>query len=190
MKIYTKTGDKGQSSLSDGSRISKSSARIRAYGDVDELNSWLGVAASYEQSKKVAELITRVQRELFILGADLATPISEKPTRQIPRIEQRHIDSLESEIDELSVELEKLMSFILPGGVASASYLHLARAVCRRAERSCVHLADEDEINNLALIYLNRLSDWLFTLARYENHKANHPEIKWSGREEIKNTKK
>ena len=166
-KIYTRTGDQGETGLADGSRISKAHPRSRAVGDVDEANSAIGVALLHIDDEAARAKLGRIQNEMFDLGADLATPGEDfAPGEMVLRIVQEQIDRLESEIDEMNSGLEPLRSFILPGGGAGSAYLHLARTVVRRAEREAVAAASEVTLNPLALIYLNRLSDHLFVLAR------------------------
>lgn len=177
MKIYTKRGDKGTTSLFGGTSIPKNSARLHAYGTVDELNSVLGLILSHKPSGKGSQILIAIQKQLFVLGADLATLHSKKT--KIKRIGGQEIQDLENRIDELEEELSPLTSFILPGGVPAGSALHLARTVCRRAERHTVELAKNETISGYAIIYLNRLSDLLFVLARYENKQAGSEEIKW-----------
>jgi cob(I)alamin adenosyltransferase len=179
MKIYTKTGDDGTTSLFSGGRVSKSSVRVEAYGTVDELNSYLGVARTYQHDERTGKYLELVQNHLFRLGADLATPMEAKADWLV-RITENEVVWLETSIDELSELLPKLKNFILPGGTAVAAHLHVARTICRRAERLLVTLAAAEAVNEQALIYLNRLSDWLFTLARYENLQAGESETKWS----------
>lgn len=178
MKIYTKTGDKGETGLFGGKRVPKDALRIEAYGSVDELNSLLGVISSMKPDQAIANIVERVQNQLFDLGADLATPVTQKST-VIPRIAKSHSTALEKEIDTLEGSLAPLQSFILPGGSPIASYLHLARTVCRRAERCVVRLSRSEEIGGHVIIYLNRLSDLLFIMARYANHIEHHPEVQW-----------
>lgn len=177
MKIYTKKGDSGNTSLFGGQRVSKSSKRIDAYGTVDELNSILGMAASFGLSKKGAELIKTVQQQLFVLGADLATPKSREV--RIERIGNTEVEFLEKAIDEMEETLNPLKNFILPGGAQAGSTLHFARTVCRRAERITVECRHEEEISEVAIMYINRLSDFLFVLARYENKDAGTEEKTW-----------
>ncbi|MBO6587270.1 MAG: cob(I)yrinic acid a,c-diamide adenosyltransferase [Gracilimonas sp.] len=177
MKIYTKKGDSGNTSLFGGQRVSKSSKRIDAYGTVDELNSILGMAAAYGLSEKGAELIVTVQQQLFVLGADLATPQSKEV--RIERIGQSEVEFLEKAIDEMEETLEPLKNFILPGGAEAGSTLHFARTVCRRAERITVECRHEEEISEVAIMYINRLSDFLFVLARFENKEAGTEEKTW-----------
>ncbi|MGK7370021.1 MAG: cob(I)yrinic acid a,c-diamide adenosyltransferase [Candidatus Halalkalibacterium sp. M3_1C_030] len=177
MKIYTKKGDSGETSLFGGTRVSKSSARIEAYGTVDELNSIIGLAASYSLSPKGTVWVKRVQENLFVLGADLATPPSSNT--RIDRIGEKEIKDLEEAIDEMEEELEPLKNFILPGGDHAGATLHVARTVCRRAERTSVACADKEEISEHTIKFLNRLSDFLFVLARYENKYVTTPEETW-----------
>ncbi|TFI60038.1 cob(I)yrinic acid a,c-diamide adenosyltransferase [Sphingomonas parva] len=167
-RIYTKTGDQGLTGLADGSRISKAHPRAVAIGDVDEANSAIGVALLHVHGATERAMLRAIQNELFDLGADLATPGEDfTPTDMALRVVQPQIDRLEAEIDAMNVELEPLRSFILPGGGAGAAHLHLARTIVRKAERSAVSAAAEVRLNPLALVYLNRLSDHLFVLARY-----------------------
>ena len=183
MKIYTKTGDRGTTSLFGGKRVEKNSVRIQAYGVVDELNSLIGLIladfADYS-SQDVGKKLLRIQSELFVLGADLATPLNVKV--KIPRITKSYVTRLEREIDKWTKTLPQLKNFILPGGGKVGSKLHLARTIARRAERSIVDLASEEKINTYAQIYINRLSDWLFTLARYINMLEKVSEISWKGK--------
>jgi cob(I)alamin adenosyltransferase len=177
-KIYTRTGDKGQTGLVGGRRVSKDSPRIWACGTVDELNSAIGLARAFNRSRKLDRILARIQNELFNLGAELSTP-PEKLRPGMPRVGPDDIAALEKLIDELNARLGPLREFILPGGTRAAAALHLARAVCRRAERFCVRLAREEQIGEFVLPYLNRLSDALFVLARWANHKHNAKEAFW-----------
>lgn len=179
MKIYTKKGDKGETSLFGGSRVSKSSARIDAYGTVDELNSVIGLALSYNLSDEGTEVLQTVQEHLFILGADLATPSSSKT--RIKRIGEEQVNYLEQRIDRWEEELPALKNFILPGGSQPGATLHLARTVCRRAERVAVRCSEngQEEISAETIKYLNRLSDLLFVAARSENRRAGIKETAW-----------
>lgn len=166
-KIYTRTGDCGETGLVDGSRVSKADARMAAIGDVDEANSALGIAVANVTDPAVREALSQIQNELFDLGADLATPGSDfTPSEMTLRIVQPQVDRLEREIDRMNEDLEPLRSFILPGGAGAVPHLHLARAVVRRAERMAVSASREVPLNPLALMYLNRLSDHLFVAAR------------------------
>ena len=166
-RIYTRTGDKGDTGLADGSRLRKDHPRCQAIGDVDEVNSAIGVALVSISDDKARRMLGAIQNELFDLGADLATPGEDfAPSEMTLRIVQPQIDRLEAEVDWMNQHLEPLRSFILPGGGAGASQLHLARTLVRRAERSAVAASQECALNPLALIYLNRLSDHLFVLAR------------------------
>ncbi|MTI88164.1 MAG: cob(I)yrinic acid a,c-diamide adenosyltransferase [Balneolaceae bacterium] len=177
MKIYTKKGDTGETSLFGGQRVSKSSKRINAYGTVDELNSILGTAVAFGVSEKGNELLETIQQQLFVLGADLATPISKKV--RIKRIGSDEVDFLEQHIDEMEKTLEPLKNFILPGGSKAGATLHYARTVCRRAERISVECRQEEDISKAAITYMNRLSDFLFVMARYENKQAGTEEKSW-----------
>src|SRR5690242_7067220 len=181
MKIYTRTGDRGETGLFGGGRVSKESARVDAYGDVDELNSAIGFARSIESMPAIDELLVPMQRDLFSLGALLATPDREKMTRQLEkaRIDDDRIAQMEQAIDHAETELEPLRAFILPGGTPKAAALHVARTVCRRAERKVVALSHEVEVPPIVLTYLNRLSDLLFVLARVANARASVAEVTW-----------
>jgi cob(I)alamin adenosyltransferase len=177
-KIYTKTGDDGTTGLFGGERVRKDSARIEAYGTVDELNSTVGMAASVAP-EALRILLKDLQVSLFVLGADLATPLEQKITYKIPRIIESDIKTLEGLIDQHTAQLDPLKNFILPGGSVCAANLHLARTVCRRAERLLVTLRDEQEIGEHDLVFLNRLSDLLFTLARRANQIEGTQDIEW-----------
>ncbi|MDX9758939.1 MAG: cob(I)yrinic acid a,c-diamide adenosyltransferase [Bacteroidota bacterium] len=177
MKIYTKTGDQGTTGLFGGRRVGKDDARIDAYGTVDELNAFLGFAAAASHPE-IATLIGALQHELFILGADLATPLESRNAR-IARIEEMHITAMEQRIDTLEARLAPIRFFILPGGGESAARLHVCRTVARRAERLIVRLSSREEINEGNLRYINRLSDFLFVLARYANHLEERDDIRW-----------
>lgn len=181
-KIYTRTGDEGKTSLFGGARIDKSHPRIAAYGTVDETNSMIGLARAHLEDEPGAErldpVLRRVQEELFILGADLATPDEAKPV--VPRVEAAHVERLEADIDRFSEELAPLQHFILPGGTPSAATLHAARTTCRRAERLTVKAASSEPIHPQATTYLNRLSDLLFVLARWANRQAGVREDAWT----------
>ena len=175
-RIYTRGGDKGETSLGDGSRVSKLDPHIRAYGAVDELNSQIGVVLAVDLPPEMRTCLERVQNELFDVGASLSVPW-EREGRL--RVEQAQIDLLETDCDRFNAELEELRSFVLPGGSESAARLHVARAVCRRAERDALAAAEEVDLDPLALVYLNRLSDLLFILARAANASAGQDEPLW-----------
>lgn len=182
-KIYTKTGDKGQTSLIGGTRVSKSHIRIESYGTVDELNSYLGLVSDAAQMPQVSAWLREIQDRLFTLGAELATTPSKEVHMKLPDLHQSDIDWLEQRIDEMNESLPEMRSFILPGGHLGASTCHVARCVCRRAERLCVQMRDMDEaVSDLILQYLNRLSDFLFVLARYITHTNGKEEIPWRAR--------
>jgi cob(I)alamin adenosyltransferase len=179
MKIYTKTGDSGETSLFDQTRVPKSDPRVEAYGDVDELNACLGVARAAGVSADVAALIESLQKDLFALGARLADPSARIAARVTKAaITDAHVERLEATIDQLEGELPPLKRFVLPGGTPAGAALHLARTVCRRAERRVVSLGTE-AADPAALVYLNRLSDLLFVLARAVNHRSGTPEVEW-----------
>ncbi|MDC0199594.1 cob(I)yrinic acid a,c-diamide adenosyltransferase [Candidatus Nitrosopelagicus sp.] len=176
MKIYTKTGDEGKTSLFDNSRVWKSDERIRSYGAIDELNSSLGIALSLELDHEIKDILIKLQNDLFIVGSDLANPnMSDKKIRTSKEM----ITFLEQKIDLLEPELDPLTSFILPGGSLLASIIHLSRTISRRAETHVVELSKNEEINKDAAIYLNRLSDLMFILARSINNRKKIPDIVW-----------
>ena len=180
MKIYTRTGDKGDTGLFGGGRVQKTHPRVEAYGDVDELNAAIGLARAIELMPRVDEVLVPLQRDLFAIGALLATPDREKMKKQLEkaRIDEQRIAELEHAIDDGDRELEPLKSFIVPGGTSKAAALHVARTVCRRAERRVISLESEG-IPPIVVIYLNRLSDLLFTLARVANKRAGAGEVTW-----------
>jgi cob(I)alamin adenosyltransferase len=177
VKIYTRTGDSGETALFDGSRVSKADRRVAAYGEVDELNAWLGLARAHGQLRpSVEEMIVQIQRDLFALGARLADPahkIAERVTKA--QVTSDHVSRLEGWIDELDATLSPLRRFILPGGSRQGALLHVARTICRRAERAVVGIDGDPEL----IVYLNRLSDLLFVMARAENGSAGIPETEW-----------
>ncbi|HET8700764.1 MAG TPA: cob(I)yrinic acid a,c-diamide adenosyltransferase [Nitrococcus sp.] len=170
-KIYTRTGDRGDTALGDGSRVAKHNRRVAAYGSVDEANAAIGVARLYVEGAMEAGLL-RIQNDLFDIGADLCVPEQEQPKRPPLRLREAQVYWLESEIDRLNASLETLHSFVLPGGTPAAAYLHHARTVARRAERDIVALMEEEAINPVVLRYLNRLSDFLFVAGRAMNTGA------------------
>ena len=178
-RIYTRGGDKGKTSLGDGTRVAKHDLRVAAYGTVDETNAVVGLARLHlgaDSANALAEIDTmlmRIQNDLFDLGADLCTPEKENPEYPPLRIIDAQITRLEQEIDRLNADLEPLKSFVLPGGTAAATYLHLARTVARRAEREMTRASESDAINILAIRYINRLSDHFFVLARWLNNRAD-----------------
>jgi cob(I)alamin adenosyltransferase len=178
-KIYTRTGDDGSTSLGTKERLPKNALRVEVYGVVDELNSAVGVALAAPLSAHLAELLMPIQNQLFNLGAELAFPAEPGAKSEIPCIESRHIESLEGIIDEVNEVVGPLQNFILPGGAPGAAALHLARTICRRAERKLVALSQQEPIGEHALPYLNRLSDALFVMARYENHQRGVDEPLW-----------
>ena len=172
-RVYTKTGDAGETSLVNGARVSKADLRVAAYGEVDELNSVLGVARAWLNDEQLVGVTAQIQNELFILGADLASPAGTA----VPRVTDSLVAGLEQLIDQFLGELDPLKEFILPGGTQAGAMLHLARAVARRAERTVVALTQQEEITPAALHYLNRLSDLLFVLARVANRRAGSAEL-------------
>jgi cob(I)alamin adenosyltransferase len=177
-KIYTRTGDKGDTSLFGGQRVPKDALRIEAYGTVDELNSVLGIVRADSEDPRIHRVLTQIQHDLFAVGADLATPRSVE-RKDVRRVEPKDCHALERTIDDLEARLKPLRSFILPGGSPIAARLHFARTVCRRAERCVVRLSRHEDIGEGMTMYLNRLSDLLFILARYANLEAKVPEVKW-----------
>ena len=182
-KLYTRRGDGGETSLGSGERVSKDSLRVAAYGTVDELNASIGVGLAAGLSPRLVELLRPIQNELFHLGSDLSFSETYKaahPSRPLPRIEGRHVERLEAAIDEFNQELGPLENFILPGGSAGGAQLQVARTVCRRAERAVVSLARAEAVGEFVLRYLNRLSDLLFVMARFENRERGISESLWN----------
>ncbi len=179
MKIYTKVGDDGTTGLFGAARVRKDHPRVAAYGEVDELNAVLGLARAQEADPELAAMLERLQNELFTLGAELATPDPAHAPKSVPRLAGEDVSRLEGEIDRFDAQLEPLTAFILPAGSRLSATLQLARTVCRRAERAVVTLAALEPVPRVAVVYLNRLSDHLFTLARVANHRAQVPETKW-----------
>ncbi len=179
MKIYTRTGDTGESSLFGGRRVRKDHLRLQSYGTIDELNAYIGVIRASNPPPEIDEMLSDLQDELFILGADLATPEAES-VRSVPRITMTEVDDLETQIDAIDPKLKPLKKFIHPGGSLVAAHLHVARTICRRAERSVVQLAGQEAVSEACIVYLNRLSDLLFVLARHANHLAGMPEPEWN----------
>ena len=178
-RIYTKTGDEGMTGLGGGRRVPKDSARVRAYGTVDELNSAIGVALALGLSERLTSELGTIQNELFDLGSDLCWPEDDERRARIPTVQPKHVRRLEGLIDELNEVVGPLTNFLLPGGAPGASQLHLARTICRRAEREAITLSHEEPIGELVLPYLNRLSDALFVMARFENHERGVAEPLW-----------
>ncbi len=186
MKIYTKGGDTGETSLFGGERVKKSAPRVCAYGEVDELNSVLGIAASEIADDDLQAKLRVIQSSLFDLGGELATPQSDEGDdrrKGAARVSDGDVIELEGWIDELETELTPLRNFILPGGVKGAALLHLGRTVCRRAERNVIGLSEQERVAPLVVRYLNRLSDLLFVMARVVNRRADVAEPQWIGRE-------
>lgn len=171
-RIYTRTGDRGETGLGDGSRVSKDAARIEAFGSVDELNSTLGIVLSGPLSDEVRAVLTEIQHRLFDLGGELSIPGHTM-------LEQAHVTWLERHLDAMNAELPMLKEFILPGGCQAAAFCHLARTVCRRAERRLITLASREDVNPVGIQYLNRLSDLLFVMARSLNRAAQQPDVLW-----------
>jgi cob(I)alamin adenosyltransferase len=187
MKIYTKTGDEGKTSLFGGTRVKKNNLRINAYGTVDELNSYIGLIRDQLEDKNLIQELIRIQSKLFTLGAMLATPPDKEKLKngsdrlKIQKIEEQEIGFLETKMDLMNESLETMTHFILPGGHSVVSFCHIARCVCRRAERIVVELADKEAVDQHILIYLNRLSDYLFVLARKLTKDYKVEEIPWKG---------
>ena len=178
-KVYTRQGDGGETQLGGGQVLPKDALRIAVYGTVDELNSSIGVALAESLEASLAADLTRIQSELFDLGSDLCILEEDKKKYPVPGIESRHVDALEQCIDRLQADLEALEEFILPGGTRGAALLHLARTICRRAERGAVRLAREEPVGEHVVRYLNRLSDLLFVMARWTNRAAGRSDVYW-----------
>lgn len=183
IKIYTKTGDKGKTSLIGGTKVAKSDLRIEAYGTVDELNSFMGLVSDQAIPTDSLSVIREIQDRLFTIGSSLACDPDKEPTLKIPDLKEDDVVFLEKEIDRMNDELPPMKTFLIPGGHAAISTTHVARCVCRRAERICVNMQEQHmEIEPLIIKYLNRLSDYLFVLARYVGRHLDVPEIPWKPR--------
>ena len=182
-KIYTKTGDLGKTSLIGGTKVAKSHLRIESYGTVDELNSYIGLCKDLLTDKQSKTVLQEIQDRLFTIGSSLACDPEKEPKMKIPDLKEEDVTFLEKEIDRMNETVPPMKNFILPGGHPSVSQLHLARCVCRRAERCCVRLESEkEEVESIIIKYLNRLSDHLFVLARYISHQLKVEEIPWKPR--------
>lgn len=180
MKIYTRTGDDGTTSLFGGKRVLKDDERVETYGEIDELNSLIGLCLCFVLSNDVKKDLQLIQNKLFDIGAFLATPVEDRAKlKNLKNISENDIAILEKKIDYYDEKLPELKNFILPGGVKSSSFLHLARSVCRRCERKIVKFAIREDAEKIYIKYFNRLSDFLFVLARYENHFADTKEVNW-----------
>ena len=181
MKIYTKTGDEGETGLFGGGRVPKDHPRVAAYGDIDELNSVIGLIRATEPAELFDDLLQTIQQDLFAIGGHLATPDPERVQKALEKaaLSRERVGRFERAIDDAEQELAPLRAFVLPAGTPKAAALHVGRAVCRRAERSVVSLARDTEVPGLFLVYLNRLSDLLFTLARLANHRAEVKDVTW-----------
>lgn len=177
LKIYTKQGDKGETTIIGGRKVAKDDARIEAAGQVDELSSVIGIVIAFSDDEELKETLAKIQRTLFVVGADLATPAGEKIA--IPRLSPSKVGELEALIDRTDQELPKIESFVLPGGSRTASLMHLARTICRNAERAVIALDRHEKVNEAIPLYLNRLSDLLFVLARSINYRKKVPETLW-----------
>jgi cob(I)alamin adenosyltransferase len=181
-KVYTRSGDDGTTSLGSGQRVAKDSLRIEAYGTVDELNSQIGVVLAAGVARDLTTALSGIQNDLFHLGSDLCVPEDQKTATPVPAIEPRHVGDLEKLIDRLTSELPPLENFVLPGGSPAGAALHVARTICRRAERRLVALAREERIGAHTIEYVNRLSDALFVMAREENRRRGVPDVLWESR--------
>lgn len=181
-KIYTRTGDKGTTQLLSVGRVPKNHLRLQAYGDIDELNSVIGLARATGLSAPLDEWLLGIQNTLFVLSSEIAVPKPEEINMPIPKVSADNVTALEKMIDELDGSLEPLKTFILPGGMPGAAQLHVARTTCRRAERGLQTLHQSEPLSSDALTYINRLSDLLFTMARYENRKRDVSDTPWSSR--------
>ncbi|MGB4843008.1 MAG: cob(I)yrinic acid a,c-diamide adenosyltransferase [Ferruginibacter sp.] len=183
LKIYTKTGDKGKTSLIGGTKVAKSNIRIEAYGTIDELNSYIGLTADQLTHQPSKNILKEIQDRLFTVGSSLACDPDKEPLLKIPDLKETDIELLEKEIDAMNVQLAPMKSFILPGGHVSISTAHVTRCVCRRAERLCVNMQEHDQfVDPLVIKYLNRLSDYLFVLARFAGHLLGVADIPWKPR--------
>lgn len=183
LKIYTKTGDKGKTSLIGGTKVAKSNIRIEAYGTIDELNSFVGLTADQLNQQQLKSILKEIQDRLFTIGSSLACDPDKEPLLKIPDLKESDIEFLEKNIDLMNTELKPMKSFILPGGHVAISTAHVTRCVCRRAERICVNMQEQElEIDPLIIKYLNRLSDYLFVLARYAGHFLGVEDIPWKPR--------
>ena len=183
MKIYTKTGDSGKTSLLGGTKVFKNNPRIEAYGTVDELNSYIGLLSDFSNDDNAKNILKEIQDRLFTIGAELACDPEKNSRITLPDLHESDVELLEKEIDKMQEELPVMKNFILPGGHPAVSFAHVARCVCRRAERCAVNLQEnKGAVDQLIIKYLNRLSDYLFVLARYLGMKNNAPEIIWKAR--------
>ncbi|HET6245997.1 MAG: cob(I)yrinic acid a,c-diamide adenosyltransferase [Bacteroidetes bacterium] len=181
MKIYTKTGDKGQTSLLGGTRVPKYHLRIEAYGTIDELNSFIGLIRDQQIDEHSKQMLIEIQDRLFTIGSSLASD-PEKSKMKIPDLKEQDISLLETEMDKMNDLLPEMRSFVLPGGHSIVSFCHISRCVCRRAERNVIHLSEESFVAEMVIIYLNRLSDYLFVLSRKLSQDFNAIEIPWKPR--------
>jgi len=183
LKIYTKTGDKGTTSLIGGTKVSKAHIRIETYGTVDELNSWIGLVADQIKHNRSKKILKEIQDRLFTIGSSLACDPDKEPKMKIPDLHEADIELLEKEIDKMNEKIPPMKSFILPGGHPAVSSAHVARCICRRCERLCVTLQEQNMfVDPLVIKYLNRLSDYLFVLARFIGHRLKAKEIPWKPR--------
>ena len=183
LKIYTKTGDKGSTSLIGGTKVPKSNIRIETYGTIDELNSFIGLVSDYARELNSSNILSEIQDRLFTVGSSLACDPEKEPKMTIPDLKESDIKLLENEIDRMNEELPQMRFFIMPAGHIAVSTTHIARCVCRRAERWCVKMQEQNLfVDPLIIKYLNRLSDYLFVLARYMGHQLKVPEIPWRPR--------
>lgn len=179
MHFFTRTGDKGDTGLLDGSRVKKNSLRVEAVGNIDELNSLVGLVSSRTKNEKIGKILTEIQNDLFVAGSEIANPKNTKANFKIPQLNDDSVKKIEDFTNEIGNHLEPLTKFILPGGSIDAALIHTARAVCRRTERSIVALNEKEKINEEILKYCNRLSSLFFVLARFENKNSGIKEIEW-----------
>lgn len=179
-KVYTKQGDKGTTRLGGGQLVSKDSIRVKAYGEVDELNSAIGIVLAFEPIPEIKDDLVKIQHELFVLGSDLCVLEEDKTNFKMEVISEKHVTYLENLMDKMNEELKPLEDFILPGGCKTSAFLHQARTICRRAETTVTSLTKQENINATVIKYLNRLSDALFVLARYQNFKTGFEDIYWT----------
>lgn len=182
MKIYTKTGDTGKTSLVGGTRISKGNLKIESYGTVDELNSWIGVLRDLPENESRKDIFKEIQDRLFTIGADLASESEIVKQKKVPDLFDTDVELLEKAMDEMNEEIPPLRAFVLPGGNIAVSYAHVARTVCRRAERHIIRLTEVEEVNELVIRYLNRLSDYLFVVSRKITQELGTEEVAWKPR--------
>lgn len=178
-KIYTKSGDKGETSLFDGKRVRKSDPRVEAYGNIDELNSYIGLLSTFDLPRELQTDLSNINHWLFQIGSDLATPYNTKFEKKIHRLSDKPVQYLEQKIDSMTIKLPELNNFILPGGSTESAHFQIARTICRRAERRCVELSQIEKINQNVIVFLNRLSDYLFVASRFVNFSKGISDVHW-----------